>query len=501
MTVSSVSSNALPLPVNNPASSRIRFVDPAKGSESYDGRYPDHSLGGNHGPWLYPFSTTTRKGEDGPGMFMYLRGGTYTNIQQTGWHAPRNGIIGASNTSCQWYYPQKNGTDALRMTMTEYPGEHARFFNASFWSMSHYWTFTNFTMDGDLTYQGTGDGNIYVAIVIGWEEAYCSTEAKCQSNVNVVGNQVIGLALIGNIHIGIQVWGSNHNLYANYVANRPTQQGLGIGHDYNLYLATTSGLTVRDNELHNGSRYNIQAYDETRNCAPLYSDVGRHITDLTIDSNLIDMNQSISPQCDSSTCPKWYGMILGLAWPDPSHIPPSGPTVGAITNVVLKNNLFYVNDGSLNAYHAAFNIYQGANTITLNGVSFYNNTVYGTQFGLYTMTASNTTASNVDVRNNIFSNINSNQWYSQSAGKIAPTWSHNLTDKALNFSGAVSNQRNNVVGNPLFVAASSANFRLQFYSPAVGAGTQVASVTQDFDGKARPNPPTIGAFESGSSQR
>src|SRR5450759_3576747 len=47
--------------------------------------------------------------------------------------------------------------------------------------------------------------------------------------------------------------------------------------------------------------------------------------------------------------------------------------------------------------------------------------------------------------------------------------------------------------DPMFVGAS--DFHLQSSSPAKGAGTATGAPTVDLDGKTRPNPPAIGAFE------
>lgn len=479
VTVNGVQSNALPFTINSSSSHRIIFVDPVNGLETNNGLYSTQGSGSN-GPWRYPFSSATRPSVT-PGTFIYLRGGTYTNIMATGWHAPREGIIGVAEVSsggCNWYYSPTHGTDSLRITMTSYPGEHARFFNASFSSYSSYWTFANFTMDGDLTY---APNNIYFAIVLGMQEGYCSS-----CNYKITSNQLIGLSLIGYIHIGVQAWGNNHNIFANYIYNYPTAQGLGADHSYNLYIGSSDSVTMRDNELHGGSRYNVQVYDETRNCTPLYSDAGRGISNVSFDSNLVDMNRSAVAPLD-----KWYGIIAGMAW--------SG---GFLNNTTIKNNVFYLNDGSLNIYHAAINIYQESAPATLNGFYIYNNTIYGTQYGIYTMQANNTTVSNVDIKNNILSNINSNQWYSESSGRITPTWSYNLTDKALSFSGAVTNNGNNVLGSPGFVSPSGSDFHIPSSSPAVGVGLNLAPIlTRDFEWKNRSASSgwAIGAYEYGSA--
>ena len=250
VTVGGVTGNTLPFTIDNTASSRIRFVDPVKGSESYDGRYPDHSLGGRHGPWLYPFSCTTkRSGWPGPGAFMYMRGGTYTNMQSAGWHYPRQGCVGAAdaghppynNSVCpangrglNWYYCPQDGTDALRITMTEYPGENAHFFNASIWDLSSYWTFANFTMDGDLTY-GPSD-NIYIAMVIGFEQGYCNGNTYFNH-----GDRIVGMAFIGNMHVPIQAWGIGMRFSPITSATSLLRRGWESG----MIISCTSGQATR----------------------------------------------------------------------------------------------------------------------------------------------------------------------------------------------------------------------------------------------------------------
>ena len=69
--------------------------------------------------------------------------------------------------------------------------------------------------------------------------------------------------------------------------------------------------------------------------------------------------------------------------------------------------------------------------------------------------------------------------------------------------GTISHNRCNsgcaTSANPQFVSAAANNFHLLEGSAMIGAGTNIATVTTDFDGVARPNPPTIGAFEGSSS--
>ena len=86
--------------------------------------------------------------------------------------------------------------------------------------------------------------------------------------------------------------------------------------------------------------------------------------------------------------------------------------------------------------------------------------------------------SNVSIENNIFyNNGNSNA----AAGSIAYT---NYVNQ------------NNLKVDPLFV--SSTDFHLQSSSPAIGKGIDVG-LTTDYNGNSWKNPPSIGAFESGSA--
>lgn len=66
----------------------------------------------------------------------------------------------------------------------------------------------------------------------------------------------------------------------------------------------------------------------------------------------------------------------------------------------------------------------------------------------------------------------------------------------------LTGETNYVCGDPLWVAESNVdalNPNLTGSSPLIGAGVLVSGITTDFNGKTRPNPPSIGAFEPGSA--
>jgi len=117
-------------------------------------------------------------------------------------------------------------------------------------------------------------------------------------------------------------------------------------------------------------------------------------------------------------------------------------------------------------------------------------------WGLETIYSSTAHWRNVEMTNNILSNIGSQEIYTDGATDITPVAQYNLVASSFRSNGNVS-ASNNVVGLPLFVNAPN-DFHLQNTSPAKNAGASLANyVTLDYDGIPRPQESTydIGAFE------
>ena len=89
------------------------------------------------------------------------------------------------------------------------------------------------------------------------------------------------------------------------------------------------------------------------------------------------------------------------------------------------------------------------------------------------------TLTTLDIRKNIYYNNASNAF------------------KTVNYSPTNVTNDGGIVSNPLFV--SSTDFHLQAGSPAIGKGLPVSGLTTDYAGVAVKNPPSIGAYESGSA--
>lgn len=175
------------------------------------------------------------------------------------------------------------------------------------------------------------------------------------------------------------------------------------------------------------------------------------------------------------------------------------------TNTTIYNNVIY-NEGSqaITNWHAA------------NNVHIYNNTIDHSYYGILVGTgdAGAVNGAYFDVTNNIVTNTTVSIEADDSAPGLissssvfrnnllfnnATDWfyNNNGTDKSITSSFTVSGT---VSGkDPLFVAPSSGNYRVQSGSPAIGAGLETSyTPVLDLAGATRPNPPSIGAYESGT---
>jgi hypothetical protein len=154
---------------------------------------------------------------------------------------------------------------------------------------------------------------------------------------------------------------------------------------------------------------------------------------------------------------------------------------GLLEKVNIYNNLVYNSGVDWGGIGVAPWSTTSSPTHPLQNITFVNNTVYNCAGG--GITINNPEVKKILVRNNIF-------YQSGQALRIDPvvpaaelTIDHNLT------------------GDPLFVAAGLANFRLQATSPAIDGGSALGAPAFDFDDHLRPAGAgyDLGAFEYGSS--
>jgi uncharacterized repeat protein (TIGR02059 family) len=183
----------------------------------------------------------------------------------------------------------------------------------------------------------------------------------------------------------------------------------------------------------------------------------------------------------------------------------SGQNGNATDGLNMYNNIFE-NIGGDNNTGWIFRYTNDGTTYSISNLNFWNNIMiagnaHSTNYGI---TIPFGTVSNVSIRNNIISgfdqapiqigtsgsgtnvSIENNIFYSN-GNSNAPVGSINYTNYTY---------QNNLQVDPLFV--SSTDFHLQSASPSIGKGINVG-LTTDYDGNTWKNPPSIGAFESGSA--
>jgi uncharacterized repeat protein (TIGR01451 family) len=155
---------------------------------------------------------------------------------------------------------------------------------------------------------------------------------------------------------------------------------------------------------------------------------------------------------------------------------------GWLENVKIFNNIVYNNRG--NGLEIGDWGESGTSPRPIDNVKFINNTAYknGASWGGGFFNE-NPDATNVVVRNNIFSQNLSFQISNESAATL--TVDHNLID---GYRGDPYETRGTdyVEGDPRFVDGASANFHLQSTSPAIDAGSATDAPSDDYEGNARP---------------
>jgi hypothetical protein len=156
---------------------------------------------------------------------------------------------------------------------------------------------------------------------------------------------------------------------------------------------------------------------------------------------------------------------------------------GLVRNVEIYNNIVY--DNQSNGLEIGNWGEPGILVRPIESIAFTNNTVYnngstGWGGGFYN---DNPDVTDIVVRNNIFSQNPTSQIVNEST--VSLTVDHNLIDGTQEYTYAISGT-DYVVGDPLFVNASGADFHLRADSPAVDNGSAVGAPNDDFDGNPRP---------------
>jgi hypothetical protein len=172
-------------------------------------------------------------------------------------------------------------------------------------------------------------------------------------------------------------------------------------------------------------------------------------------------------------------------------------TGNTISNTQIVNNLI-----AGDTTYGAVSVVGGRAGTTQNnvsGVNIVNNTFTNYSGGISNGGAvavaanldgsSDNTVSNISVSNTILWN-NTPDFTGLTPSQV----SYSITAQS-GFYGV----NGNIDADPLFVNPGSRDFHIQAGSPAIGAGTSTGAPAQDLDCVARPNPPSIGAYEPGET--
>ncbi|MBM4176944.1 MAG: T9SS type A sorting domain-containing protein, partial [Ignavibacteria bacterium] len=198
-----------------------------------------------------------------------------------------------------------------------------------------------------------------------------------------------------------------------------------------------------------------------------------------------------------------------------------------VSNIVISNNMIYgINTINYSTSSTTYNPF-GIRITGGTGHKLYYNSVhlYGSQFAsgtVGTLSAAlliiSSTATGMDIRDNIFSNgieglagsssyavygvtgvtfgtINFNDYYGFGTyGKLGFLGSEKLT--LADWQAATLQDSNSVAGDPKFVSDTDLHILTTATSPVNNAGTPIAGITEDFDGNTRSlTTPDIGADE------
>jgi hypothetical protein len=486
VTVGGAASNGIPFTVN---SGHIFFVS-TSGNDSSSGSFAS--------PWR-TIPHAVQSAGPSAGNIIYAENGVQATADDgQSWNA-------ALTLRAEWC----QGTAAAPDALIAYPGATVQIgnssgttpvgglvstdFTASNGSCMGNWTFAeiNFRGIGPVNVNGGGTGS--------------NPAANPSTNWRFVANDVSNPSATGGGGgaASFETAWSSGKILGNYMhdLNLASTDRLEQG----LYLSSDSNnWEVGWNELYNGKGRTLFQIHSSPVCVPSCGSgdkTGLILHGLTIHDNIIHGSAE-------------EGLIVDTV--DPSQ--------GA---VVVYNNVFYANGNDGNSdgtvYQADSSDYNTNNGVGSSPppVEFYNNTIYcvgaGACWSSYWEVHNG--QSIIDrVRNNLLYSTGSSYQYwdpgvtnwSLQGGSSQCDPSSATTSNCPNFQGSnnlvygngaatfTSILTSNVNSNPLLVSPGS-DFHLQSGSPATGAGVPISGLTYDIDGRVRPNPPSIGAYEFGSA--
>ncbi|MEI2741592.1 MAG: right-handed parallel beta-helix repeat-containing protein [Candidatus Competibacter sp.] len=354
--------------------------------------------------------------------------------------------------------------------------------------------------------------------------------------LTVLASHVVveGFNLRNSTGIGIQIW-PNFTPVENVVIRNNTirdcqKSGLFIGQKLDHTTAGVSNIQILNNTLYHNVREN-QARTWDSNWHPtlgilysqdiivqgnqVYENYGEGISIMQsrrvdVSRNVVHDNYSVNLYIDGGVQTRHEGNLVystgqqeyfrdfyhtpgrpllpasGIQIANESWSDWSNPLTSSDNTIV--NNIFIANRAAL-----IYGNYQSGGG--LNNVLFAFNTIYN--HAETALQIDPDVHANTEIANNIWVQLGGapQTWLSGDASGFR--FHHNLWFGSVPES--IVQSSTDVYADPAFVRAGSyvaADYVLQSASPAIAAGQASTTITRDYAGKPRPNPPTLGAFES-----
>jgi len=451
MTVNGIQSNALPFTV---CTGHIYFVSPS-GSDSNSGSFSS--------PWASP---SHARSVSGAGDTVYFRAGTYTQQENFGAMI----LCGACG-----------GSSGAWLNFLGYPGETAQL-GSSAVPRSVVFVSSGGSIDylamGELYMQAGGESQTGVFGCSSSGGTHCNNIRLVSDNVHLTAGP--------SVAIDFELPATNIYIYGNESANNCPSGCSFDSRGYSFYAGGNGAQSNFDlgwNNFHDnpyGKGFQIYGHNN-----------GESMTGLYIHDNLVYNNTMA-------------GMDIGGSDSSTGHW---------VVDAHIYNNLFWNNSSANNGRE------HGALKISPFGGAYgtyyvYNNTFYENAYdggsgigGSLSIEGSGPAAAYYD--NNILYAYPGASClvYIETTGAFGSVlhFSNNLYNGAgngitlcNNTGAAPSPDPAPVTGDPLFVSTSAPDFHLATTSPAIGAGTSALTTARDLDGKPRPVPPSIGAYEFAS---
>lgn len=274
---------------------------------------------------------------------------------------------------------------------------------------------------------------------------------------------------------GIGVWNSSNIT----IDGNEVELACNDGEQESITVATTDVFEVKNNHVHdsgpgtNGGE-GIDAKDGSSN-GKIY---GNHVHHINGDRTGIYIDAWENHTFNIEV----YRNILH---DDAAGVTLASEAGGLLENIKVYNNIVYNN--RTNGLEIGNWGEPGVPVHPIDNVTFINNTVYNNGSGEWGggIQLENPTATNVVIRNNIFSQNMLFQISNEQSGANL-TVDHNLIHSYTGEYEYEIRGDDYVEGDPLFVNPAGANFLLQENSPAIDAGSAVDAPNSDFRGIARP---------------